>query len=360
MKLLYITNGIAGIGGLERVLSIKASYLADHFDYDITILSLNEQFIKPFYIFSDRIKFISITVKVNTFLYIYSYISALRKAVKDVKPNVISVCDDGLKGFFAPQIIKGIPIIYERHASILLNISTSINGRITKYLMQSQIKYFEKFVVLTESGCKEWNRKNVVAIPNPLSFYPDKSSSLTNKKIIVVGSHSYHKGYDLLFQTWQIVSTQYPDWELHIYGKIDTHETYLKMAIELNLAQSIYFYSPANDIQQAYLDSSIMLLSSRSEGFGMVLIEAMACGVPCISFDCPSGPSDIITEGVDGFLVPLGNTKAFAQKIIYLISNEKERIEMGKAAKENVKRYLPENIVLLWDQLFREVAANGK
>jgi len=350
MKLLYITNGITGVGGLERVLSIKASYLAEHYNYDVHILTLNEKDKQPFYIFSPQIEFHSIL-----YTGILSYLSGLCKAEKEIKPDIISVCDDGLKGFFIPRIIKGIPIIYERHASILLNTSDSVKGKIAKYLMKSQIKHFKKFVVLTESNCKEWNKENVIAIPNPLSFYSEKSSALTQKKVIVVGSHSYNKGYDLLLQSWKIVSTTYPDWELHIYGKIDANETYIKMAAEMDLTQYVYFHPPTDDIQQAYLESSIMLLSSRSEGFGMVLIEAMSCGVPCVSFDCSSGPSDIITEGEDGFLVTNGNVKELAEKIICLIENNDIRKQMGKAAKENVKRYLPENIMLQWNSLFQNL-----
>jgi len=103
------------------------------------------------------------------------------------------------------------------------------------------------------------------------------------------------------------------------------------------------------------LASSVMVLPSRSEGFGMVLIEAMECGVPCVSFDCPSGPRDIITHGEDGFLVEKENIQELAEKLLVLIENENLRKRMGEAAKLNVQRYATEAIVKQWDDLFREL-----
>jgi glycosyltransferase involved in cell wall biosynthesis len=356
MTLLYITNGVNGVGGLERVLSIKASYLAEHYDYEVIILSLNEPIAQPFYSFSDKIKFISVQVKGNPLIYIYSYIRGIRKIAKDINPDVISVCDDGLKGFFVPKIIgKKISIIYERHASIKFNTNRSLRGKIQKQLMRSKVNDFRKFVVLTPSNIKEWQTENVIAIANPLSFYPEDSSLLKNKTVIAVGSHSYNKGYDLLLNTWKIVIEKYPDWKLNIYGKLDTSETFVNLANRLNIDNFVNFYSPVPDIEASYREASIMVLSSRSEGFGMVLIEAMACGLPCVSFDCPSGPSDIITDGDDGFLVPNTNIEALADKIIFLIENREERIRMGKNAKENAKKYLPENIISQWNKLFTSI-----
>ena len=102
MKLLYITNGINGSGGLERVLSIKASYLVDHYNYEVTILSLNDNQLNPFYTFSDKIQMVSIPVIGNPLQYIKAYKKGIKQIVNQIKPDVISVCDDGLKGYFIP------------------------------------------------------------------------------------------------------------------------------------------------------------------------------------------------------------------------------------------------------------------
>ncbi len=356
MKLLYITNGINGAGGLERVLSIKASYLAEHYNYEVVILSLNNNDDNPFYHFSNKIQFINISVGGNPITYILSYIKGIRNIVNKVKPDVISVCDDGLKAFYIPKILNTkIPIIYERHASIALNKNGSVKGNLIAFLMQSQIKFFSKFIVLTNSNTKEWSGDNIIAIPNPLSFELQVGNSLNEKKVIAVGSHSFNKGYDLLLKAWKEIVFQYPDWELTIYGKTDVNKQFVRLAEQLKINDKVKFYEPVVNINDKYLESSIMVLSSRSEGFGMVLIEAMACGLPCVSFDCPSGPRDIIKNGVNGYLVRAEDISAMSEKIKWLIEDIKLRQKMGNNARENVKRYLPETIVKQWDSLFKSL-----
>lgn len=361
MKLLYITNAINGAGGLERVLSVKATYLAEHYGYTVSILCLNDSEKNPFYTFSDKIKTYSIAVTGNPIQYLLAYKKGIQQVVRQVQPDVISVCDDGLKGFFIPQILATkIPVIYERHVSKEIEMHHDFSFlkkrsiKIKWFLMELLAKKFNAFIVLTEGNKKEWTSlKNINIISNPLSFYPNNSSNLINRKVIAVGKQSYQKGYDLLLKAWKLVIDKYPNWHLDIYGKKEVAMGLEQLAIKLNIDNEISFYDPEKNIQQKYLESSIYVMSSRYEGFGMVLIEAMACGLPCVSFDCNYGPSDIITDGVDGYVVVKQNYEALANKIIMLIENEGLHKEMGMKAKENVKRYLPEHIMKQWDTLFK-------
>jgi glycosyltransferase involved in cell wall biosynthesis len=360
-KILYITNGIVGAGGLERVLSIKASYLADKMDYEVHVLTLNQNDAPQFYKFSSKIVLHDIKAGGNPVRYFLQYFNGINKIVKTVKPDVIAVCDDGLKGFFLPLLLsKPCPMIYERHASVQLNYGAkaSIIKKLKNMLLHSVMIYrgsfFDAFVLLTNGNKKEWPLSNLKVIPNPLSFYPDIHSSVSSI-VMAVGSHSYNKGYDLLLSVWQIVIRKHPSMQLYIYGKIDEEQTYLKMAVELGINKSVHFFDPVPNIHEKYQEASIIVLPSRSEGFSMVLIEAMACGVPCVSFDCPCGPADIIQDGIDGFLVTNGDIDAFANKIITLIDDENLRQRMGSNARENVKRYLPDEIMPQWDTLFRSI-----
>lgn len=350
--LLYITNGINGSGGLERVLSIKASALATQYDYKVYILGLNNGNDAPFYTFSDDIHFISLPYSSHPIKGFLDYKTGLERIVQEIKPAIVLVCDDGFKGFCVPKIIKNIPIVYERHASIALNTSDTFKGRWQKKLMQSMAKDFDKFVVLTQNNTLEWKGDNVMVIPNPLSFQSTQSAPLTAKKVIAVGAHASHKGYDRLLAMWQHIEKIHPDWQLEIYGKIDAQETYIKLAQSLGL-QQIAFFQPQKDIQSIYESASILVLPSYSEGFGMVLIEAMACGVPCISFDCPSGPKDIITHEEDGYLVPNNDTTQFESYLNSLMNNEDKRKELGANAFKNVQRYSVAAIVAKWDALFK-------
>lgn len=341
-------------------MSIKASYLADVWDYEVHILTLNEPDVNPFYKYSDKVFFHNIELKGNSFRYIIGYRKEIIRNIKQIQPQVISVCDDGFKAFFLPTILgKKTPLIYERHASIKLNFSNR-NDTARQYLMHFVMQRlgsrFNAFAVLTKGNLKEWTSKNLEVIPNPLGFYPKGSSTSTRKRVIAVGTHSYNKGYDLLLLAWKKVVEIFPDWELCIFGKFDRDETFLTLAKELQIESSVYFSPAVVSIEEEYLKSSILVLPSRSEGFGMVLIEAMSCGLPCVAFDCPHGPADIIKNGEDGILVPAEDYHALAASLERLMGNENLRRRMGIAARQNVVKYLPENVMSVWDELFKSIA----
>ncbi|OYX27593.1 MAG: hypothetical protein B7Z06_04050 [Flavobacteriales bacterium 32-35-8] len=366
IKLLYITNQICGSGGLERVLSIKASYLSEKLNYEVHILTLNQNGTPLFYEFSKQLIYHDITAKGSGINYFLSYKKGLKKVVTLIKPDIISVCDDGLKGLFVAWFInKPCPMVYERHVSKNIEIKTDtisflqkIKLKIVYALMNKGAKIYDTFIVLTKGNLKEWPVNNVQVISNPLSFYPAEFSNVENKKVIAVGKQCYQKGYDRLLKSWKLVTDKFPDWKLEIYGTLEASEGLSDLASSLNINDNVTFFPPEKNIGEKYKGASIYTMSSRYEGFGMVLTEAMAYGVPCVSFDCPYGPSDIIADNEDGFLVTNGDIKAFSDKLCELIENQELRQTMGKKARENVVRYKPEEIVPQWDRLFKQLIAN--
>lgn len=364
-KLLYITNGVNGPGGLERVLSIKASYLADHLNYEVYILTLNQKRAPLFYGFSKAIKFVDVITTKKGIRYLKEYWGLLKQNIQKINPDIISVCDDGIKGLLMPLVTgKPCPMIYERHVSKnielksdRLSFSKKITTQLKFKLMDFGAKKYDSFVVLTKGNLREWKIKNKIVIPNPLSFYPEDKdcSTLENYKVIAVGKHSYQKGFDRLLKSWQQVVKIFPDWKLEIYGTIHKEVNLEVLSEKLGVTQSVCFYPPTKNISEKYKEASLYVMSSRYEGFGMVLTEAMAYGVPCISFDCPYGPSDIITHKKNGLLVSNNDINRLADSVIELIKDKGQRKFLGQNARESVKCYLPKKIAEEWDQLFQKL-----
>jgi len=362
IRILYITNGINGAAGLERVLSIKASLLADEYGYNVHIAVLNRAGENPFYHFSEKINVHSVPVSGNPLKYLKMYIDGMRELVASVKPDIISVCDDGLKGFFLPLILrKPCRMIYERHVSqlVLLGQNPSVINRvyfsIQQKLMRGLARKFDRLILLTEDNRIEWDLPNIEVISNPLSFFPSEVSSLENPRVIAVGRQAYQKGFDRLLQAWKIVSVAHPDWKLTIFGKSNPTLKLPELADTLGISETVQFSEAVPKIEEEMLASSIFAFSSRFEGFGMVLTEAMACGLPCVSFDCPCGPSEIIQNGSNGYLVPNGDVTTFAERLMELIENVDLRKKMATNARRSVDRYSPETILKKWDTLFKSL-----
>lgn len=366
MKLLYITNGINGSGGLERVLAVKASYLAEQLNYEVHILTLNGGDLQLFYEFSTALKFHDIKVGGNPINYFLRYKKGIKKVLKSIKPDVISVCDDGFKGVLFPIVFgKRIPVIYERHASMDLNFISEKNipkiqkfkNYCLKYMMILGAKKFDKFIILTQGNEKDWPEVSCTVIPNPTPFNVKNSSSkdFKKKKVLAVGTQSYNKGYDRLIEIWSKVVAKFPDWKLEVYGKQNKKLNLQQKIDELSVSDSFILNEPTKKIAAKYNEAAIFVLPSRSEGFGMVLIEAMSFGVPCVAFDCPHGPADIIKHQENGFLIEDGNNIKFSEAIINLIKSSNLRNKMGEMAKMNVRRYALDKIVLMWDELFKSL-----
>lgn len=361
-------------GGVERVLTLKANYFAEHFGYDITII-LTEGKGKPFfYPLSDKVKVINLDLgfeelwkcsfvkKILVYLKKqHRYKNLLSKELMHIRPDItISLLRREIN--FINEIKDGSKKVGELHVNranyrnFEANETNTLKNWFSKFWnrsLVSKLRKLDRFVVLTEEDKASWTElDNVEVIPDPLAFEIEKISSLTNKRVIAVGRYVYQKGFDLLLHSWAMIEKQHPDWQLVVYG-MGNREPYEHIIDELQIDCSrCHLYGNTSDIKKEYLDSSIFVFSSRFEGFGMVLIEAMACGLPVVSFDCPCGPKDIINHNVDGLLVENGNVKELALGLSELMDDEKELKRFSIEARKNVVRFSLESIADRWKSLF--------
>ena len=374
LKIVYCTPALYMAGGVERVLTLKANYFAEHLGYDITII-LTEGKDKPlFYPLSDKIKVINLDINFEelwtcsfvkkAFVYLKKqriFKKKLTNELMRIRPDItISLLRREIN--FINEIKDGSKKIGELHVNranyrnFEARDSNAIKNIFAKYWMRnlvSHLKRLDRVVVLTEEDKASWTElDNVEVIPDPLAFDIDKASPLTNKRVIAVGRYVYQKGFDLLLQAWAKIEKQHPDWELAIYGMGDRtpyEQIIEKMHIDRNRC---HLNGPTDNIKQEYLNSSLFVFSSRFEGFGMVLIEAMACGLPVISFDCPCGPKDIVRYQEDGLLVPSGDVAELSDAIHKLLSDDALRHEMAKKAIVNVRRFELSEIAERWKNLY--------
>jgi glycosyltransferase involved in cell wall biosynthesis len=180
-------------------------------------------------------------------------------------------------------------------------------------------------------------------------------SELNNKQIIAIGRLSRVKGFDRLIEIAACIKVKHNDWKIKIVGEGELENDLKTLSRNLNVENNVLFTPFTEHIQDEYLNSSIYALTSYSEAFPMVLLEAKANGLPIVSFNCPEGPVDIINDGIDGFLVEDGCKEDFCEKLSVLIENKSLRAEMGRQSKIDSFRYMEDKIRIEWEKLLKEL-----
>lgn len=378
MRIAYIMDSFANTGGLERIFTDKMNYLAEKQGYEVYFITALQGTNPMRYKLSSKITHIDLGVRwydvyrykqplryFKTFGVMHTMRSALQNSVDKIDLDIL-ICPTK----FYPEMvckIKGPKIIIESHGakSCLFALKEECRNSLYRTIKnigtRRNLNYVEKhcdyLVALTKGDYDEWHikesRKRI--IPNFINQEHSFQSDCTAKRVIAAGRLASEKRFGLLVDAWAKVARSHSDWHLDIYGMGELEESLNWQIESLGLAQSAAVHSYSEQIHKEYAKSSIFALSSQYEGFGLVLAEAMSCGVPCVSFDCPYGPSDIIKDKEDGLLVENGNVEALADAICWMIEHDDERKEMGCKAKEDVRRFAPNVIMPQWDRLFHEL-----
>lgn len=376
MKIVYIIHGTYHGAGMERTLTLKANYLADKFGHDVVIITTDQRKRPPYYPLSEKIQCIDLDINFDLYYdkpLAVSVLSFLRKQslIKKKLSTLLHALNAdivismmGRIISFLPKIKDGSKKIYEYHfnkyvRSLMLENASWLKKTAYQWRAWYELKNIKKmdaFVVLTHEDAAMWgNLKNIRVISNASSFFPKESTDSTQKVVISVGRFEHQKGYDRLVPVWQTIADKFPDWQLIVIGSGSKRSEIQAQIKQAGLEDSLILKDPVTDVEAELLKASIYLMTSRYEGFPMVLAEAMACSLPVVSFRCPCGPSDIIDHGQDGFLVDDEDVSQMSTYLSMLMEDEAFRKEAGMAARNNIQRYSQEAIMSLWKQLFNEL-----
>lgn len=375
MRIVYITDALAVWGGIERVLSDKMNYLVRECGYEVFVVTADQGNHQIPFPFDGRIHIKDLNIRFHQ-KYMYHglmrflksreldhlYQKRLKLLLEEINPDIISCIRDGYASAVL-DVVDSIPIIFESHAmfrDIEFEKATIIH-RLKIYIKRKKFNKLSQLVALTQGDADDWKKvsDNVCVIPNVVHLNESgKYSHCCSKSAIFVGRFDVQKDFGTLLKIWKLVQERHSDWLLNVYGNGVLKPLFEKEVYDNKL--NVNIHPAVDDIFDRYMESSMLLMTSLYEPFGLVLVEAMSCGIPVVAFNCPYGPSDIITDGVDGFIVEDRNIETFANRICQLIENPALRKKMGNEGVKSSKRYCSEQIMPKWIDLFQKLITDIK
>ncbi|EMH3045822.1 glycosyltransferase family 4 protein [Campylobacter jejuni] len=352
MKILLINYDMTVYGGTERVVTNLANSLAKN--HDVIILSIYK-----------KNSFVPFLLNKNVNLhFLYKNTETPLKSKKITAIKII------INNIIINKMIKkwlgGVDVIisndYQTFVPIFKLKNTQyikiIHGNFNVYKQCNNLSYFHNIITLSSKELEQWKKrhKNIYTIPNFLPCIPSKKTNYRQKNILSIGRFTQDdlKGFLRLIEIWNIIQNnkKYQEWTLTIIGEGENKEKIQTKIQDNNLENSIKIKPFTQDIEKEYLNASIFVMCSYYEGFPMVLIEALSFGLPLVAFNIKTGPSDIIDDGENGYLIPDNDLLSFAQKTKILIENENLRANMGEKAKQKaIKNFSEKTVMLKWEKI---------
>lgn len=376
MRILYVFRSLAVWGGIERVLVDKMNYLVSMYGYEVYMLT-TDQGIHPIP-YSLEKDVILEDLGIN-FHYQYRYHGLkqlyaarryarlfkqrLAEKILAIHPDVIICTTANSLDLNILAKLKGrIPLVVESHSVCSHTIGDHkgwFRNKWNRYQYLRALSKAEVLVALTEGDAVEWRKvlPHVVVIPNLVHLNVGAVSTLENKRVIFVGRFDYQKRPVEMIRIWEKIYPLHPDWQLDIYGEGEQRQELENKARSLGM--NIVIHPPTEDIFECYRISSILVSTSLFEPFGLVIPEAMSCGLPVVAYDCPYGPADIINDGLDGYLIKDNNIDVFIFRLCQLIEDEELRVKMAKNGVLSSQRYRADLIMPQWINMFEQMINNS-
>lgn len=376
MNLIYCTHSLCNPGGMERVLVNKVTYLVNRLHWDITVVTTDQKRRPVFYSLPEGVKLIDLDINysddnnkhpigkiIGYLIKRHKHRKRLTALLKKEKADIVISLYPS-ESSFIPNIKDGSKKVLELHYCKFFRLQygrSGLLGLIDKWRTKQDekiVRRFDKFVVLTNEDKGYWGAlPNIMVIPNAAMHVSNKYSDVSPHRVIAVGRLDYQKGFDRLIQAWELIqkSGRYSDWQLDIFGQGEWRKMLQQAVDDKGLSDSVLINQPTQDIGKEYAGSSMLVMSSHYEGFPMVMIEAMACGLPVVSFDYKCGPRDIIQDGQNGLIVTDGDIQGLADAMMRLMNDESLRKQMSERAKKVVDIYSEKTVMKQWTELFESL-----
>ena len=377
MKLILCIHSTYNPGGMERVLLNKVRYFVEEKGWEVVVVTTDQHSRPSFYPFPEGVRMIDLGVNYSDdngkpfhkklfgyFRRRLEHRKRLSALLEQERPDIVDCFYPG-ESSFVPSLKDGSRKVMELHQSKLFHHQYNRSGlmgladKVRARMDEKLVRRFDRFVVLTEEDAGMWGEMpGIRVIPNAANFIAEKYSDCTPKRVIAVGRLDYQKSFDRLIQVWEKVHQQMPDWRMDIFGQGEWQGMLHGMIDERGLQETVKLNEPTKNIGQEYSESSMIVMSSHYEGFPMVMIEAMACGLPAVSFDFKCGPKDIIKEGENGLVVPDGDIDGLAEAMMTLMKDDELRKRMGEEAKKVVETFSEAKVMDKWVRLYEETIAD--
>lgn len=372
MRITLVISSLRA-GGAERVMTNMANYWAEK-GWQVTLLTLNDGTESPFYSLHPQVIWIPLGLakkSTNFAMGIAANLSrvlTLRKQIFNTHPQiVISFMDKVNVLVLMATLGLGIPVAVSER----INPTTNPIGTGWALLRSVVYLWASCLVVQTERTLGYFSlsvRRNARVIPNPIVL-PDMDhqplGNITKHKfnrftIVAMGRLDKQKGFDLLIKAYAIIAPQHPDWSMVIWGEGPERFNLENLRDELGLHERILLPGQTQEPFVKLREADMFVLSSRYEGFPNVLLEALACGLAAVCFDCPNGPREIIRPGINGLLVPTEDIESLASAMEHLILDEYERMALAARARNVIERFGLEKIMEMWESLIIDLVERDK